>query len=410
MFAEQMLRMVAGLLVGIWVARYLGPTKFGIFSYVIAFTSLFSGIAKLGMDSILVRELVNQPDYQVKYIGTAFWLKIVGALIVLALTAAILPWMSNDQTTNIYILIIIVGLFFQSFEIVDFYFQSQVLARFVSVCKIIQLTFSTIVKIYLMLTGADLVWFVWVTLLDQITLAISFAIAYRLHKSKFLPLNVFDVTIAKRLLKDSWPLILSAIMVMLYMRIDQIMIKEMLGEREVGIFSAAVRLSEVWSFIPIMVAASVFPAILNAKKTDAILYLQRLQRLHTILVWIAFSIAIPMTFLSEWLVVSLYGEAYRMAGSVLKIHIWTSVFVFLGVASSKWFISENLQTLAFWRTAYGALINIVLNLILINSYGIIGVAYATLATQIFSAYLFDLFNKKTRPLFIIKTKSFFLFR
>ncbi|MCI5114999.1 MAG: flippase, partial [Candidatus Electrothrix sp. AX1] len=176
MMGEYLLRMIAGLFVGVWVARYLGPEQFGIFSYVIAFTALFSSIAKLGLDEIVVRELVNHPEKKDVYLGTAFWMKVVGAIVTISLIALTLPWTSNDKTTNLYIFIIASGLIFQSFEVVAFYFQSQVLAKFISFCKLTQLTVSSLVKIYLVLTGAELVWFIWVVLFDQITLAITYIV------------------------------------------------------------------------------------------------------------------------------------------------------------------------------------------------------------------------------------------
>jgi O-antigen/teichoic acid export membrane protein len=405
MLGEQMLRMVAGLLVGIWVARYLGPEQFGIFSYVLAFTALFSSIAKLGLDGIMVRELVNHPDRQDVYLGTAFWMKVLGAFLVMALIALVLPWTSNDSTTTLYIFIIASGLVFQSFEVVDFYFQSQVLAKFVSICKVIQLTLSSLLKIYLVLTGSELIWFIWVILFDQITLSVTLFFAYRYQQVKLLPLSQFDFLVAKSLLKDSWPLILSGIVVMIYMRIDQIMIKEMLGEYEVGIYSAAVRLSEVWYFIPILVTSSLFPAIVNAKKISEALYLQRLQRLYTFMIWMAISIAIPMTFLNEWLIVLLYGEAYRAAGQVLEIHIWAGVFVFLGVGFGRYLITENMTKIYFYRTATGAFLNIILNYFLIPFYGISGAAISTLLAQAITNYVYDIFNKELHQQLKLKTKA-----
>ncbi|HYN55491.1 MAG TPA: oligosaccharide flippase family protein, partial [Methylotenera sp.] len=182
MFGEQILRMIAGLLVGIWVARYLGPEQFGIFSYAIAFVSIFGVLAKLGLDGIMVRNLVTDPQKRDIYLGTAFWLKLFGAFITLGIMAFATLFTSNDHTTNLYIFIIASGIIFQSFEVVDFYFQSQVLSKFVSTCKIIQLVISSIAKIYLVITGADLFWFVVVTLIDQVTLALTLYIAYKSQK------------------------------------------------------------------------------------------------------------------------------------------------------------------------------------------------------------------------------------
>ena len=182
MMGERFLRIIAGLFVGVWVARYLGPEKFGLFSYVLAFTSLFGGIAKLGLDSIMVRELVSHPENRDTYLGTAFWLKVIGAFIVMGLIAAIVPFTSNDDTTNLFIFIIAAGLVFQSFEVVEFYFQAQVLAKIVSICKVIQLALSSVIKIYLVLNEAELIYFVLVTAFDALSLAASYFIAYKIRK------------------------------------------------------------------------------------------------------------------------------------------------------------------------------------------------------------------------------------
>ena len=406
MFAEQLLRMLAGLLVGIWVARYLGPEQFGVFSYAIAFAALFSSIAKLGLDGILVRDLVKEPELRDAYLGTAFWLKLIGALLMLGIVAIVMQLTSTDALTNLYILIIASGAIFQSFEVVDFYFQSKVLSKFVSISKMTQLLISSFLKLYFIFTGAELIYFVIVTLLDQVTLALSLFIAYYFQKLGGF-YGHFNKAIAKQLLKDSWPLIFTGLVIIIYMRIDQIMIKEMLGEREVGLFSAAVRLSEVWYFIPVIISSSLFPSIVNAKKISEELYLGRLQRLYAVMIWVAIIIALLLTFVSNWVVTLLYGEAYREAGQVLAIHIWAGVFVFIGVASSKWFLSEGLQRYLTINTVAGAILNIVLNLFLIPRYGIYGSAIATVISQALASYLMNIVFRRTRSNFFRITRSVF---
>ena len=406
MFGEQVLRILAGLFVGIYVARYLGPDQFGVYSYASAFVALFGTIARLGLDSIVVRDLVNHPEERDGYLGTAFWLKLIGALLTLALLAIAVQFTGNDATTNLYIFIIGSGLIFQSFDVVDSYFQSKVLSKYVSIAKLIQLALSSVLKLYFIFTQADLLWFVLVSLIDQVTLALSLAFAYWQQKIGGF-WGRFEIGTAKSMLKSSWPLILSGIAVMLYMRIDQIMIKEMLGEREVGLYSAAVRLSEAWYFVPAIITASLFPAIVNAKKTSEDLYHARLQRLYTTLVWLAIAIAVLMTFLSDWLVILLYGEAYQDAGQVLIIHIWAGVFVSMGVASGSWFTSENLQRYAFYRTSLGAIINVIFNLLLIRHFGLIGAAIATVIAQSMAALFFDILTKKTRIVFYMKLKTLY---
>lgn len=405
MMVEQMLRIVAGLLVGIWVARYLGPDQFGLFSYVLAFTAIFAGIAKLGLDGILVRELINHPQGLDTYLGTAFWLKVMGAFVVIGIMAAVIPFTSNDSTINLYIFIIAAGLVFQSFEVVEFYFQSQVQAKVVSICKVIQLALSSVIKIYLVLTQADLFWFVCVTAFDTVSLAVSYFIAYKIRGNVDF-LRRFQLGVAKQLLKDSWPLILSSVVVMIYMRIDQIMIKEMLGDYEVGVYSAAVRLSEAFYFISTLITASLFPAILNAKNKSETLYKQRLQRLYTFLVWFAISVAIPITLLSDWVILLFFGEAYQKAGQVLMVHIWSMPFVFLLVSSGKWFIAEGLSKLALHRNLCAAFTNICLNFFLIPAFGVVGAAMSTFIAFFMSGYIFDIISTRTRCQFILKSNAF----
>lgn len=407
MIAEQLLRIAAALIVGVWVARYLGPEKFGLFSYALAFSALFGGIAKLGLDGILVRELNNHPEKRDTYLGTAFWLKVIGAFIVIVIIAAILPFTSNDTATNTFIFIIAVGYIFHSFEVVEFYFQSQVKAKVVTICKVIQLILSSIIKIYLVLIQAELISFVLVAAFDALSLAVSYFIAYTLQKNSVF-YKYFELSIAKKLLKDSWPLIFSTIVIMVYMRIDQIMIKEMLGQYQVGIYSAALRLSEAFYFMPMLITASLFPAILNSRKMSEALYKKRLQQLYTLMVWFAVAIALPMTFLADWLITFLFGEAYQEAGQVLMIHIWASIFVFLGVAFGKYLIAENLTKTAFKRTLLGAVINVLLNLWIIPIYGVAGAALATLSAQFVANFGYDLFDKRLHHQLKIKSEAMFM--
>lgn len=406
LFLEQLLRIVSGLFIGVWVARYLGPEQFGIFSYALAFTAIFAGIAKLGLDGIVVRELVNHPQKRDTYLGSAFLLKIIGSIIVMGLMAIVVPFTNNDTTTKLFIFIIASGLLFQSFEVVEFYFQSQVLAKIITICKVIQLALSLIIKSYLVLTEAKLVWFVFVTLFDAMSLAVTYYIVYKLTKNPSF-FKYFDLSIARKLIKDSWPLIFASIVVSIYMRIDQIMIKEMLGEYEVGIYSAASRLSEAFYFIPVLILSSFFPAILNAKNQNSGVYNQRLQILYTFMVWLAISIALPLTFFSDWLILMIFGERYQEAGQVLMIHSWTGVFVFIGVVYSGYLTIENKTRKAFYRTLFGAIVNVFSNLVLIPTHGISGAAIGTLLGQFSANYLYDIFDKEVYGQLKMKSKAFF---
>jgi len=406
MLTEQILRIAGVLLVGVWVARYLGPEQFGIFSYAIAFTSIIAVIAKLGLDVILVRDLVGHPEIRNAYLSTAFWLKLAASLLMIFCLAASISLITSDQNTNFYILILAGGIIFQSFEVIDFYFQSQVLSRYASICKIIQLGISTILKIVLVNVEAPLIYFVIVIVFDQISLYLTLFVAYQRQKLGSLFIH-FNIALAKELLKTSWPLMLSGLTVALYMRLDQLMLKEMMGAKEVGLYSAGVRLSEAWYFIPVMLTSSMFPAMANAKKISRKLYLERLQQFSTSMTWMAIIIASLVTCFPELIIHLLYGDAFQDATQVLVIHVWGAIFVYLGIASGVFFTLENYTYKVLYRTILGLASNIALNLILIPRFGISGAAYATVISQFLVNFLIDFFDTSLKELCAVKTKSLF---
>jgi len=408
LFTEKILRMMVGLFVGVWIARYLGPEQFGLFSYAQSFVGLFTAIATLGLDGIVVRELVKDENRKDELIGTAFWLKVIGAFGVLLILAIAINFTSNDTYTNTLVFIIASATIFQSFNVVDLYFQSKVMSKFVVYANIISLFLSSVIKIALILNEAPLIAFAWIILFDSFILACGFIYFFIKNNSTFNFKNLkLRSKIATLLLKDSWPLILSGIVISIYMRIDQVMIKEMMDSEAVGIYSAAVRVSELWYFIPVAIVVSLFPAIINAKSQGEEFYHARLQKLYDFMVWMAIAIAFPMTFLSDWIIGLLFGQTFIAAGSVLMIHIWTGVLVFLGVAFSRYLLVENLNKKAFYRTLVGAIINVILNYILIPLYGIQGAAVATLLGQLSANYLYDFFDKDLHQQLKMKTKSFF---
>ncbi|GIC77264.1 flippase [Moritella sp. F3] len=407
LFAERLLRMSLGLLVGVWVARYLGPERFGLFSYAQSIAALFTTVATLGLDSIVVKKLVDDQSDRDKILGTSFTLKFISAIFILILLWITLSLSSEDYQTNILIFIIASSTIFQSFNVIDLYFQSKILSKYIVYANTFSLLLSSFLKIILILNNAPLVTFAYLALFDSAVLAVGFLLSYKFNFLSILKWK-FDNEFAKNLLKESWPLILSAIVVTLYMRIDQIMIKNMLGSVEVGQYTAAIRLSEVWYFIPVVISTSLFPAIINSRKISQELYYSRMQKLYDLMFVLSVIIGVIIMFLGRWIVYFLYGSEFSDAYSVLIIHIWSAVFVFLGVASSKWFIAEGLQKYSLYRTIFGAVLNILLNLYLIPHYGINGAAVATLFSQITASYLFNIVNRKTRITFFLHTKALLL--
>ena len=405
LFVEKIFRIITGLFVGIWVARYLGPEQFGLFSYAQSFVALFAVIATVGLDSLLVREMTKHPQKMNILMGTAFILKIAGALITLLLLALSIGFTSNDSYTNTLIFIIASATIFQSLNVIDYYFQSQVLSKYVVYANTIMLLISSIIKITLIVFEASLIFFVYTVVIDSIVLAVGLLYCY-LKKNQYVITWQFNRLIALSLLKNSWSLIVSGVAITIFIKIDQIMIKEMLNTELVGQYAAATKLTEIWYFIPLVISASIFPAIINAKKQSMHLYHLRLQRMYALMTIIAIAIALPTSLLSDWIINLLFGAQYNEASNILSIYIWASIFVFFGTARSKWIIIENLQNIALCYLLLGCLINIVANLLLIPSMGIKGAAIATLISQISIALVLPLTHSKTRISVYMFFKSF----
>jgi len=405
LMAERIFRMVVAMSVGVYVVRYLGPVQFGLLSYASSFVTLFAALATLGLDSIVVRELVKNPDRRDRLLGTAFWLKAGGAILTWVAIAVAIPFAHNDTETNILIVVIAFALVFQAFNVIDFSYQAEVKSKYVVYSQLASLLVSSIAKVFFIWISAPLIWFAFVLLFEVFLRAVVLTVLY-LHTNGKLWCLKWRWQEAKELLKDSWPMILSGMVISIYLRIDQVMIKEMLEVKEVGLYAAAVRLSEVWYFVPLAITSSVFPAIINAKKQSEELYYHRLQKLYDLIVWLGIAIALGTTFLSPWIIGILYGEAFSQASIVLGIYIWAGVFVGLGAVCSKWFIIENYVKKNFYRTFLGMAVNVLLNIYMIPRYGIKGAAIATLMGQLTANLLYDIFDKQAHISLKLKLRAF----
>lgn len=406
LFGDKILRMGVGLLVGVWVARYLGPEQFGLLNYAGAFVALFTSVANLGLNGIVVRDLVQDPSTAETTMGTAFILSVLGGISAFGLSVLAISYVRpNDELAKFIVVLLSLLMVLKAGDVVRYWFESQVQSKYVVWMENSVFISISAVKIVLILIRAPLISIVWAIFTESLIVAVGLMGIYTWRGGKLSAWRS-RFTRAKVLLKDSWPLILSGLAIMVYMRIDQIMLGQILGDESVGIYSAAVKISEVWYFVPMAIVASVFPSIIEAKNKSEALYHERLQKLFNVVVMLALAVAIPMTFLSDWVVTLLFGTTYHQAGSVLAVHIWAGIFVFLGVASANWFLIEGLQRYSFYRTLSGAVVNVGLNLILIPKFGVIGAAWATVVSQACASIFFNLFNSKTRPVFFMQCKSF----
>ena len=415
LMAERLLRMIISLFVGTWIARYLGPEQYGILSYAQSFVAIFSVFATFGMQTILVRELVKNELEKHLLMGTVFFIKLIGSFIVLFLLAIAVTYTSNDNYTNTLIFILASAIIFQSFNVIDLYFQSIVLSKYIIFANSISLFMSTILKIIFILNDMPLINFVYLVVFDNFILACGYIYFYvisnKLNNDNYINIKnwKFDFLIAKKLLKSALPLFLSGLVVSIYMRIDQIMIQDMLGSEAVGYYSAAIRLSEVWYFIPTIITTSLFPAIIQASQQNKIIYIKKMKMLFNILVFSSIVIAVLITLFSNSIIHILYGKEFFNAGIVLSIHIWALVFISLAISSGKFLTAKNMEKKVFYRNMLGLVINLLLNFLLIPKYGITGAAIATLASWIVAGYIYDIFDKDVRYMFFLKTRALLFF-
>lgn len=403
MLGEKVLRLVAALFVGAYVARYLGPSRYGEFNYALSLVTLFSAFSTLGLDQIIVREVIADKHDRGKLMGTAVVIRLCGAIVILGILAIFILSTQTSRETALLILVIVASFFFDSFGVIDYYFQSQVMSKLVSITQMTSLVVLSIVRIWLAYNEADLFWFGAVYSLDFAIQALGFLYFYSKHQK--ISRWGFDPTIAKELLRSSTPLILASLAVSFYIKSDQVMINWMVGNEASGYYGVAVRLSEMWYFIPVAICGSVFPGIIRSKLTSEDLFKKRMQALTDLMVALSVSISLVMTIFSSLIVRILFGESYSPSSPILSLYIWSGVFAFIGVANARRLVVENLQAFLSVTTALAAFMNIILNVILIQRIGLLGAAIATLIAYSFSGYFCYLFWPKTRHIFFETTRS-----
>jgi O-antigen/teichoic acid export membrane protein len=401
---EKSIRIVYYLVIGSWVVRYLGPAQFGTLSFAQSLVGLFAPLSALGLTNVLSLHLVKQPEKIPTYLSTSLGLMLIGCVLSYLGIGVVVFLHGYGALTNNAILIIGFCAFFQTSTLFDAYYHSKVRGKVLVLSGVASMLASSLAKAALILMQASFLIFAWTYVFDVAVLFFFLLFLFKRDVPKF-SFSLFSRTTALELLKESWPYILSGLLVTIYMRIDMIMIKELMTDKAVGEYAAAVRLSEAWYFIPVVVVSALYPAIVNAKRLNPHLYLQRLSTLYFAMFYAAVIVSMASTLLASFSIKALFGSAFEQASDVLVIHIWASVFVFVGVASDKWLLTEGLQIYSAINGLIGALMNIALNLVLIPRLGIVGAAWATLISYSFSSYFCLAIWRKTRPNFLAVTLS-----
>jgi O-antigen/teichoic acid export membrane protein len=397
-------RLVVGLAVGVAVARHLGPADYGILSYALSITAFLHTFVYLGLNGIVVRDLVKHPDQTGLLMGSSFALKMFGACFAYAGIIG-LALLGHAGQIEMWVLLITGGaVVVRPVEAIDSWFQSRTESKYSVLAKGAGFLAASLGRVVLVVAGASVIAFASLGLLEFVLGAVVLAVIYVSRGQTLRSWTIQGATMLG-LLKESWVLILSGFLALVYLKIDQVMLRWMMETAEVGVYSVAVRFSEVWYFIPTAMVTSAFPRLVELRQTDLKRYDRRLQQGFDVLFILALVVAVLMTLLGRPVVEWLYGPAYSRAGSILAIHVWAGIFIFMRALFSKWVIMENALVLSLVSTAFGAIMNVILNLLLIRPYGGHGAAVATLISYAVASYLTLLVIPRTWTIAKMMTKS-----
>lgn len=405
LFSEKIFRLSINFCIGIWLAKYLGPSDFGVLNYALAIAVIIGAFSELGLSSLITKELVEKVEQRNVILGTSFVLRLIISIFMITATITIVSYSHYDYTSKVLIFIFSFIIVAQTVDVIDLWFQSAILSKYTVLARNTGLFLSSIIKVILIFNNASIYYIGVAILLEYVFTSLILVYYYRKTNDKIGRWK-YDYQVAKYMITSSWPLIFSTVATMVYLKTDQIMLKQLIDNHEVGIYSVVVKLTEVWYFVPNAIVTSLYPSLVLLKNSNHLAYNEKLQKIFDLLFMISFSVALPISLFSNQIINLLYGNQYAESGPVLTIQIWTAIFIFSSILVNRWLINENLLIFTFISSGLGAIINVALNIILIPKYGAIGSSYSTLVSYIFSTIIFCFFSKKTRNLGYMVLKSY----
>lgn len=384
--ADRVIRAILQLLGIILIIRYLGPTVYGELSYAISIIAILAPVVMLGMEGVILRELsVDESDTDKIILNT---LLMGGGASVLSIICCIFIGYTGQEGKYFWLVLLLsLGYLTQPFLVFDLFFQSESESFYVACASAIQGTISLLLKIILIIMEADIYAFAAIIVFEQFFLVSLLIYVYvRRYGLKFVsehPNRIF----MRSMFKESWPLLLSGILVAVYMKIDQVIIFNMIGASELGKYSAALRISESWYFVALAISSSFMPALMRHKSTSPAAYLRYLEVMYMSVIWIGIVACIVVFIANDWIIEIIYGPEYSDSALILQIHIWAAAIASVGIAKGRFMLVEGIQFLSLYYTAVAVILNVSLNIVFVPEYGIRGAAYAALLTQVASVLL-----------------------
>ena len=408
---ENLSRFFFGIVLTIFLSRYFGPRDYGLFIYVYSISSFMILICKMGMDTIMIKDLLTK-NYsilnQTKLHGSIFWTLQVYSLIIYIISVLLFWKLEDNYQTKIIFSLFLTNIFFTSFLSIEYFYNSKFKSKISSSIKIFSYLFFFLIKIYFIHQQENLekiiIIFVLENLFISFFLVLSFKYEYNL---KFL--TFFDKKIFLKIFKTGLILSSSSLLTFIQLRIDTVMIRNILSFEDLGKYSVSTKIYESWIFFITIFTLATFPTLALYRKQNYKKFLTYFKKLMSVIVLLSLIISLICFNFDNLIIDTLFGEVYSKNNSVLKIIIWSSIFSAMGSFTNRFLILQNIEKNIFERTLIGSLLNIILNYYLISRYGINGAAISTLITLLYINYFHDLLKKDTRNLFLIKSYLIFEF-
>lgn len=404
--AGKIIQMLVNVVVGLITARYLGPSNYGLINYAAAYTAFFSSICTLGINSVLVKEFVDAPEDEGIIIGTTLSLKSISSLLsAITIMGISIVVDDGETTTQLVVALSSIGVVFQIFETFHYWFQAKLQSKTAVAATLIAYTITSAYKIILLIKQSSVIYFAFATSVDYICLAVILIFCYKYYGGRKL---TFSKQYAVSLLKKSSHFILPGLMVAIYGQTDKMMLKHMISDAEIGYYSTATSICNMWCFVLSAIIDSMYPPIMEAYKNSPKDFEKKNKLLYAMVFYIAVAASLFFTVFGGVVVRIMYGQEYLPAVAPLRVVTWYTAFSYLGVARNAWIVCMNRQKYLKYIYAASAAVNVVLNLLLIPSMGASGAAVASLIAQI-STIVVPIFIKEMRENVVLMGKAI-LFR
>lgn len=392
---EKIIQMIISFLLSIFTARYLGPGNYGLINYAGAYIAFFNSLCTLGINSVIVKELIENPDEQGLILGTSIFLRSISSLLSAITIIIIVACLDHDEPLTIVVTALCsIGILFNVFDNFNHWFQSRYESKVSSAATLTAYIITSLYKVVLLILQKDIRWFAFASSLDSACMAVFLLFAYRQKNGQKLRVSLEK---GKQLLKQSYHYILSGMMVAIYGQTDKMMLKQMLSETSVGYYSLASSVNNMWVFVLAAIIGSMTPTIMRMHSINKREFDRKNRQLYAIVIYLSILVAVMFTIFGRWAITLIWGKECSEAATPLKIICWYTMFSYLGVARNAWVVCEGKQKYLKYISFSAAIFNVFLNLLFIPVLGTAGAAIASLITQILTSFILPSFIKDMRP-------------